>query len=35
MFPQDQRKIEVELKQVATELNATIIPGYEDMQITL
>jgi hypothetical protein len=35
MFPQDQSKIEIELKQVATELNATIIPGYEDMQITL
>jgi hypothetical protein len=35
MFPQDQGKIEIELKQVATELNATIIPGYEDMQINL
>ena len=35
MFPQHQGKIEIELKQIAAELNATIMPGYEDMQINL
>jgi len=37
MFPQSPEKelIVEELQQVATELNATIIPGYEGMQITL
>jgi len=37
MFPQSPEKelIEDELKQVAVELNADIIPGYEGMQITL
>jgi ribonuclease BN (tRNA processing enzyme) len=35
MFPQDQGKIEVELKKVAIELNTTIIPGYEGMEIAL
>jgi len=37
MFPQSPEKelIEDELKQVAVELNADIIPGYEGLQITL
>jgi ribonuclease BN (tRNA processing enzyme) len=37
MFPQSPEKelIETELTRVAAELNATIIPGYEGMQITL
>ena len=37
MFPQNPEKeqIEAELKRVAAELNTTIIPGYEGMQITL
>ena len=37
MFPQSPEKelIEAELKQIAAELNTSIIPGYEGMQITL
>jgi hypothetical protein len=37
MFPQSPEKelIETELTRIAAELNATIIPGYEGMQITL
>jgi ribonuclease BN (tRNA processing enzyme) len=37
MFPQspEKERIGAELKQVAAELNSSIIPGYEGMQITL
>ena len=35
MFPQNQGKIEIELIQIAAELNATIMAGYEDMRINL
>ena len=37
MFPQSPEKelIDAELKRVATELNVSITPGYEDMKITL
>jgi hypothetical protein len=37
MFPQGAEKelIMEELAEIATELNTTITPGYEGMQITL
>ena len=37
MFPQspEKERIDTELKQVATELNTPIIPGYEGMEISL